>query len=420
MRIDVVIIGAGPAGNWAAGRLAGAGLSVAVVEEHRQIGEPRFCTGILGAKAFDEFALPRGPIQRELCSAVIYSPLGRSARIGRETPQAYLMDRAVFDQALAKRAAQSGADYWLGCRAERISIEPGGVRVTVRRDEGRAVLRANACLLATGSSHRLHAMTGLPSPTEFLDCVQAEFAASSLSEVELFVGRSVAPGSFGWAAPVDEGRARVGVCVTGSALTYFHRLTASPALADRLGEPLTPLRKRRVPISPAASCVGDRVMLVGDAAGQVKPLTGGGIYYSIRCADLAADALIDAGAAGDYSRSRLSRYERAWRRAIGRDLAFGRYARRLLAWIGDRQLDALIGLCQSDEVQRVVARSAEFDAHHRFFVELFKLASFWDVMNGSASRRRTVAPARAWAPSGGGELERYPAVSAASDSLAAM
>ncbi|HTP42157.1 MAG TPA: FAD-dependent oxidoreductase, partial [Nitrospiria bacterium] len=99
MRIDVVIIGAGPAGNWAAGRLAGAGLSVAVVEEHRQIGEPRFCTGILGAKAFDEFALPRGPIQRELCSAVIYSPLGRSARIGRETPQAYLMDRAVFDQA---------------------------------------------------------------------------------------------------------------------------------------------------------------------------------------------------------------------------------------------------------------------------------------------------------------------------------
>ncbi|HTP41774.1 MAG TPA: hypothetical protein VML36_05085, partial [Nitrospiria bacterium] len=182
----------------------------------------------------------------------------------------------------------------------------------------------------------------------------------------------------------------------------------------------TPLRKRRVPISPASSCVGDRVMLVGDAAGQVKPLTGGGIYYSIRCADLAADALIDAAAAGDYSRSRLSRYERAWRRAIGRDLAFGRYARRLLAWIGDRQLDALIGLCQSDEVQRVVARSAEFDAHHRFFVELFKLASFWDVMNGSASRRRTVAPARAWAPSGGGELERYPAVSAASDSLAAM
>jgi len=420
MRADVVIVGAGPSGNWAAGRLAAAGLSVAVVEEHRRIGEPRFCTGILGAKAFDEFALPRAPIQRALSTAVVYSPAGRSARIGRETPQAYLMDRALFDQALAERAAHSGAAYWLGCRAERIAIEPDGVRVTVRRDDEVIILRAEACLLATGSNHRLHGMIGLPAPGEFLDCVQAEYAVSALSEVELFVGRSVAPGSFGWAAPVDEGRARVGVCVMGSALAYFNRLTASPGLAGRLGEPLTPLRKRRVPISAAASCVGDRAMLVGDAAGQVKPLTGGGIYYSILCADLAADALIEAAAEGDYSRDRLSRYERAWRRAIGRDLAFGRYARRLLGWSGDRQLDALIDFCRTDEAQEVIARSAEFDAHHRFFVELFKLPSFWDALGGGTFRRMKAPPARAWAPSVTEERPRFPVVGAASDSLAAM
>jgi len=420
MRYDVVIIGAGPAGNWAAGRLAAAGLSVAVVEEHRQVGEPRFCTGILGAKAFEEYALPRGPIQRALSSATIYSPSGRSAWIGRETPQAYLMDRALFDQALAKRAAKSGAEYWLGCRAEQIAIDPRDVRVTVRRDDRRAALRAEACLLATGSNHRLHAMIGLPAPAEFLDCVQAEYAAASLSEVELFVGRSVAPGSFGWAAPVDERRARVGVCVRGSALPYFNRLTASPALAGRLGGPLTPLRKRRVPIAPAAACVADRAMLVGDAAGQVKPLTGGGIYYSIRCADLAADALIDAAAAGDFSRRRLGRYERAWRHAIGRDLAFGRYARRLLAWSGDRQLDALIGLCRTDEVQRVIARSADFDAHHRFFIELFRLASFWTTLAGGGSRRRTDARLQAWGPPAGEERDHRDAVGAASDVPAAI
>jgi len=379
MRYDVVIIGAGPAGNWAAGRLAAAGLSVAVVEEHRRIGEPRFCTGILGAKAFDEYALPRRPIQRALSSAVIHSPCGRSVRIGRESPQAYLMDRALFDQLLAEGAAASGADYWLGSRAETIEIDSTEACVTVRRQERRATLRAKACVLATGSSHRLHAMTGLPAPAEFLDCVQAEYETTAPSEVELFVGRSVAPGSFGWVAPVDERRVRVGVCVVGSALTYFQRLTASPAVAGRLGEPLTPLRKRRVPIAPAASCVADRVMLVGDAAGQVKPLTGGGIYYSIRCADLAADALIEAASADDFSRRRLAGYERAWRLAIGRDLAFGRYARRLLAWSSDRQFDAYIALCQTDEMQALIARSADFDAHHRLFVELFRVPAFWRI-----------------------------------------
>jgi len=423
MRYDVVIIGAGPAGNWAAGRLADAGLSVAVVEEHRQVGEPRFCTGILGVKAFEEYALPCRPIQRVLSSATIHSPRGRSARIGRETPQAYLMDRALFDQLLAERAAEAGASYWLGSRAEAIAIDPvGGVRVTIRRNERGATLRAEACLLATGSSRRLHAMTGLPAPAEFLDCVQAEYAATAPVGVEVFLGQSVAPGSFGWVAPVDERRVRVGVCVMGSALTYFHRLTTSPAMAGRLGEPLTPLRKRRVPIAPAASCVADRAMLVGDAAGQVKPLTGGGIYYSIRCADLAADTLIEAASTGDFSRRRLARYERAWRLAIGRDLAFGRYARRLLAWSSDRQFDALVGLCQTDEVQALIARSADFDAHHRFFVELFRLPPFWSLLAGGMARRRPEPPP-VWAASLAEEGEgrdRHHVVTAASDSLAAM
>ncbi|MBI3622025.1 MAG: NAD(P)/FAD-dependent oxidoreductase [Nitrospirae bacterium] len=421
MRYDVVIIGAGPAGNWAAGRLAAAGLAVAVVEEHRVIGEPRFCTGILGARGFDEFDLPGQAVQRALSSATIYSPLGRSVRISRETPQAYLMDRAVFDQLLAQRAAKSGADYWLGWRAEAIAIDPHDARVTIRDHAGSVTLRADACLLATGSSHRLHAMTGLAAPTEFLDCVQAEFAAGAWPEIELFVGRSVAPGSFGWAVPVDERRVRVGVCVVGAALPYFNRLLASPALAERVGGPLTPLRKRRVPVAPAARSVADRAMLVGDAAGQVKPLTGGGIYYSLRCADLAADALIEGASTGDFSRRGLLGYERAWRRAIGRDLAFGRYARRLLAWSGDRQIDALVGLCQRDEMQALIARSADFDAHHRLFVELFRSPAFWGVLSRGLSGRRRRAPAPAWAAGAGEGFDREGAVvTAPSDSLAAL
>jgi geranylgeranyl reductase family protein len=418
VQYDVVIIGAGPAGSWAAGRLAAAGLSVAVIEEHRVIGEPRFCTGILGARAFEEFDLPGRAVQRALCSATIHSPGGRSVRIGRETPQAYLMDRAVFDQLLAERAAQAGAEYWLGCRAEAVEIDPHDARVTIRDNARSVTLRGSACLLATGSSHRLHAMIGLTAPAEFLDCVQAEFAAEAWPEVEVFIGQSAAHGSFGWAAPVDERRVRIGVCVMGSALPFFNRLLASPALAGRVGEPLTPLRKRRVPILPAARSVADRAMLVGDAAGQVKPLTGGGIYYSLRCADLAAETLIACASTGDFSRRRLGGYERTWRLAIGRDLAFGRYVRRLLAWSGDRRIDALIGLCQRADVQALIARSADFDAHHRLFVELFRLPEFWTVLARGMSGRRMRAPVPVWAAGAGEGFGLQRAVAAAPDSLA--
>ena len=391
---DVIVIGAGPAGSYAAGRLAGEGLSVTVIEEHPVIGEPRFCTGILGARAFEEFPLPREPIQGSLYSATVHSPLHRTVRIARSTPQAYILNRSEFDHRLAEGAARAGALYRLGCRAEQIMVEPDGVRVTIGRNGHREVITARCCLIATGANCRLHSMVGLSPPAQFLDCVQAEFSSHQWTEVNVFFGRSVVPGSFGWAAPVGVDRVRVGVCVEGSAMSSFRNLLAKPFIADRLGEQLTPVRKRRVPITPVSSSVTDRVMLVGDAAGQVKPLTGGGIYYSIVCAHLAADTLMANASSGNFLATELRSYERAWRAAIGRDLAYGRYTRRLLSVWSDEQIDALVAFCQLDEVQALIEREADFDAHHRFFAALFKLPVFWKIIGRQLPRPLLLASTR--------------------------
>ena len=301
------------------------------------------------------------------------------------------MDRARFDQLLADEAAGLGAHYWLGSRAVRIEAGERDVAVEIERGARRQTVRAACCILATGSNRQLHAMAGLTPPSRYLDCVQAEYSARDWSEVEVYVGQSVAPGSFGWAAPVDRDRVRIGVCVMGSALSCFHRLVASPRLAGRLGLPLSPVRKRRVPISPVGRSVADRVLLVGDAAGQVKPLTGGGIYYSIACADLAARAVTEAAAIGNFSAGQLMGYERDWRALIGRNVTVSRYTRRLLAHSSDEQFDALVELFQAAEVQELIARHADFDAHHHFFAALFRLPKFWTTIARRIARGGAVA-----------------------------
>ena len=137
-------------------------------------------------------------------------------------------------------------------------------------------------------------------------------AASPAVKLEVHVGRSVAPQGFAWLVPFrrgDRARLKAGVLLWGDARAYLEKFLARPSIASRLQETADKPVRRLLPIAPVAKSYGDRVVAVGDAAGLTKPVSGGGIFYSLLSAQFAAETLIEALAADDLSAARLSWYE---------------------------------------------------------------------------------------------------------------
>jgi flavin-dependent dehydrogenase len=206
---DVLIVGAGPAGNQVAYRLASLGYTVTVLEEHERIGDPVNCTGIVGAECLDRFSVGNGTILGKANSARFYFPSGDFLRLEKETVQAYILDRAALDLDLAQKAQEQGAQYLLGSRVETIRASEQGVKAVVN---GERELEAKTLVIASGFGSKLPERLGLGRIEDYVAGVQTEVIVDgTLPEVEVCFGRRVAPGFFAWLVPTSEGKALAGL-----------------------------------------------------------------------------------------------------------------------------------------------------------------------------------------------------------------
>src|SRR4051794_1631943 len=224
-RCDVLIVGGGPAGLYAAERIARAGHDVLVCEEHDAVGSPVHCTGILSAESFDEFDLPRDVALNALTAARFISPSGLVVDYSTPSPLATVIDRVAFDRALADRARAAGADLRAGARVASLDTAPDGVTAIV----GDTCIRARLAVLACGASYGFQRRFGLGLPPVYLHTAQRELPAARLNDVELHFGRAVARDGFAWAVPVvrPDGRyVRVGAMASDDAVGAYSRMLA--------------------------------------------------------------------------------------------------------------------------------------------------------------------------------------------------
>ena len=371
---DLAIVGGGPAGLLAARLCAEAGLDVVLFEEHETIGEPVHCTGIISletaalAKIADDIVV--GRIHR----ARLTGPGGAECLVNwmaTGSEEILVVDRGQFDRVLLEQAQRAGAVIRTGARVDDIQVSAASIALASR---GRHI-SARACVLACGVSYRLHRQLGFALPGQVMHTAQVEVESEASDAVELFFGRDVAPDGFVWSVPIlrgDRPALKVGALARGDAGACLARFLQRPEVRARLRSSAGRAVRRLLPLSPAPQTAGDRILLVGDAGGFTKPTTGGGIYYSLLTATLAAETLIEAFQAARFDGEALGRYEERWERALGADLRVAAWLRQFLGRCRDGEIDGLVRALASESVQAVIHDTARFNRHREAILALVR------------------------------------------------
>lgn len=381
-RRDVIVVGGGPAGLLAARELAAGGFSTLVVEEHETIGVPVHCTGVLGMDAFGELDLPRHTILHTAHAARFISADGSSLVIDHERVRAAIIDRGEFDAALAAKAAAAGAEIQAGCRVRAIDVDQNGVVVSTAA----GIVLGRACIIACGANYRFNRRLGLGLPRLFVHSAQREVLFPATDHVEVYLGRQIAAGGFGWLVPFRRGAtsyARVGVMCEARARAAFDALAASIGRRFGLRTTWDEPRVKVLPLAPVARTWSRRVLAVGDAAGLVKATTGGGIYFGLLSGRIAADVLAEALHQDDLSGARLREYERRWRARLWPEIRAGMAFRAMASRITDRTVDQIIQLARVDGIVPLLKQTADFNWHGAAARSLLKHPSFRRVVFGS-------------------------------------
>lgn len=357
--LDIIIVGAGPVGNWLAGNLAHAGKRVMVLEVKPAAGVGVCCTGIVSAECYERFIRQTEIRMRVAGSARLVSPEAGEIRVSKEPAPACIIDRPAFDAALAAQAMAAGAEFNFNCRVTNITESADYCSVNYLDKQGGHEQQSRAVVLACGYSSSLPRQMNFGQIRDNRAGAQADVECAS-DEVEVYFDPDLFPGGFGWLVPTWDGRGLVGAVTVrqaGAALDIFLRRLKTQS---KVGLKLSETRNKALPLHSLPRTVGRRVLVVGEAAGQVKATTFGGIYTGLLAAEAAAAALVKALAQEPWKPGQLADYEKAWRGRMLSDLELGWHGRRVYDALSAGQVDKVFSLVKSTGLDRQLLDSQDF------------------------------------------------------------
>lgn len=353
-KYDVIVVGAGPGGSITAKTCTEVGLDVLLIEKRQEIGDPVRCAEAVGKDALINHIEPDNKwIAAEVKGSILIAPDGTEIKMSEDASSnmkvGYVLERKIFDRTLAQKAAMAGAEVMVKTRATGLLRSNGMVTGIKAMYMGETYdIKADIVIGADGIESKVGRWGGIDTSLKPGDIeTGVQFLVSNIDPGEynkFYLGEKYAPGGYQWIFPKGEHTANVGLGILGSKSGNVRAISLLQRFLE-INMPQTKIVEMvvgGVPVSgPIKQTVTNGLILVGDAARQSDPLTGGGITNAMDAGKMAGEVCIKAKERGDYSVKTLKEYEDKWRATIGKELTKSLRVKNLLIKLTDEQLNQL-------------------------------------------------------------------------------
>lgn len=384
VKYDVLVVGAGPVGTTFARLISEKGFNVAIMEKKKSVGLPLQCAGLLGRQIKDLNYFPEEFIINPVYGAYLHSPSGHVLSVAKKEPEAYVIDRVEYDKYLSQLAVDAGASLFLNHEVINVNIKKGRIFL----GNGKGCMDGQIIVGADGYNslvkRNFHQSSNTMQAAQFL--VDFDKHIFNSDYVHLHVSSINSPG-FLWIIPLSESTARVGL------FGYSDYYTLNNILKDFinknkdfLGYSILKKYHGRIPVySPKNKIVKDRAILLGDAASQVKPTTGGGLLLGFKCAKIAAE--VTCKALEQENLHNLPEYEKEYRKKYRKELNNQLTVQKIFKSLNNDDLDYMFLKLKETGAEKLISEKGDMDRQSPLVREMIKSGLMFKILPKILSRR---------------------------------
>lgn len=374
---DIIVVGAGPIGSTYTYKMAKQGYSIGLFDMKNRIGQPLQCAGLVSTNIHETKNLPEDYIINTVNGANLYAPDNTTITVEKDETAAYVLDRVMYDKYLFQRALNENVDAHLGERVLDVDIENTSIKTV------EDTYRARLIVVSSGPTcHTSQKINPDIKEEQFLG-LQYTVKSDNINNdyVNLKIHQPLLPG-FLWEIPTSPTTKRVGLFTDGSYNEAEKILKNTINPRDLIMEKHNGMIPK---YNPNKKITGNNTILLGDAAGQVKPTTGGGLITGFKCTEIASKHT--ALMLEEEDNIHLENYEKEYRKQYSKEFRMQQNIQNIIRDMTEEDFNYMFQQLKQNEVDKIISEHGDMDNQTPLIKELLKTGIIFKLVPKIGIRR---------------------------------